>query len=220
MKKRQVWLNIGLLMLLSMTLSACSDTIETLISQSASSSQTSAYNGGMYTELNAAVKEGNLDEVQRLIQQGESPNIAADYASGADTIAVGNLSLAINYNDDPFPMVQLLLENGVQPQDDPMAFNDAIDNGDVTLVQLMLDYGADATSGLQTAIAKDQIHMIQTLIQYGADPDAGVHLAKSMLNEDALSLLEEYGATVEDIPREQIYPEDYVEENGSLIRLR
>ncbi|WP_146113424.1 hypothetical protein [Paenibacillus sp. PCH8] len=62
--------------------------------------------------------------------------------------------------------------------------------------------------------------MIQTLIQYGVDPNAGVHLVKSMLNEDALILLEEYGATVEDIPRKQLYPEDYVEENGTLIRLR
>lgn len=41
-----------------------------------------------------------------------------------------------------------------------------------------------------------------------------------MLNEDALILLEEYGATIEDIPREQLYPENYVEENGTLIRLR
>ncbi|WP_037285751.1 ankyrin repeat domain-containing protein [Saccharibacillus sacchari] len=219
MRKRKAWLNIGLLMILSTALSACGSTIASIMSSPAFSSDANTY-GGMYSELNIAVREGNLEEVQRLIDQGASPHEAADYGSGADRVDVGNLSLAINYNDDPFPMVQLLLENGVNPQDDPMAFNDAIGTEDVTLVQLMLDYGADATSGLQMAIAKGQIHMIQTLIQYGADPNAGVHLAKSMLNEDALILLEEYGAIVEDIPREQLYPEDYVEENGTLIRLR
>ena len=48
------------------------------------------------------VKEGNLEKVQLLIQQGESPNIAANYRNGVEAIGVGNLSLTINYNDDPF----------------------------------------------------------------------------------------------------------------------
>lgn len=199
-------------MILSTALSACGSSIESIMSSPTFSSDANTY-GGVYSELNIAVRKGNLDEVQRLIDQGDSPSEAADYGSGAHTIAVGNLSLAINYNDDPFPMVQLLLENGVYSQDNSMAFNDAIVTEDVILVQLM-------PSGLQTAIAKDQIHMIQTLIEYGGDPNAGVGLAKSMLNEDSLMLLEEYGATVEEIPCEQLYPENYVEENGTLILLR
>lgn len=100
-----------------------------------------------------------------------------------------------------------------------MAFNEAIGTRDITLVYLILNYGTHATSELQTAIVKDQIHMIQTLIQYGVDPNASVHLAKSMLNEGSLIFSEKYGATLENIPREQLHLKDYVKENGRLIRL-
>jgi len=79
-------------------LSTCTHAVETLIS----SSQTSTYGDSIYTELNMTVKEGNLEKVQLLIQQGESPNIAANYRNGVEAIGVGNLSLTINYNDDPF----------------------------------------------------------------------------------------------------------------------
>ncbi|SDS68655.1 hypothetical protein SAMN05444162_2025 [Paenibacillaceae bacterium GAS479] len=91
--KMQRICTIGLLMLCLIALTGCSVVERVLTSQQSSGTRVD----GIFTELNAAIREGDLNEVQRLLNEGASPNIAADYGLGADEIAVGNLSLAVKF---------------------------------------------------------------------------------------------------------------------------
>ncbi|MCM3703303.1 ankyrin repeat domain-containing protein [Paenibacillus macerans] len=205
------------LLALGTAATACAP-VEALLSSSGGSSQTDP--NGIFTPLNLAIRDGNVEEVKKLLEQGASPNEDADYGSGAESIPVGNLSLAVNFNKEPLEMVQLLLEAGADPQKDPFALDDAIEKGELEVVSLLLQHGADPNQGLQAAVMYDQMEIAALLLQNGADPNQGVTLARTTYNARMLELLEEAGATVEQLPREQTHPEDYTRsEDGSLIRL-
>lgn len=194
---------------------ACS-TVERIVASS-----TAASSGGMFTPLNLAVKDGNIAEVERLLAEGEvSPNEAANYGSGVEHILVGNLSLAVNYNEDPVPMVKMLLEAGTDPIDDFPAIHDAIVKGNLEVVELLAQYGADVDSGLQSAVMFDQVDIVRMLLNYGADPNMGVSMATMTYNADMVTLLEEAGATIDRRPRHETHPEDYIKtEDGGFIRV-
>lgn len=172
----------------------------------------------VYTPLNLAVKNGDINMIRKLLDNGANPNEHANYGSG-EQILVGNLSLAINYVDDPVPVIQLLIEAGIRVADDPYALKDAIERGQLTAVELLIRHGADVNEGLQFAIMYDKPEMIKLMLDNGADPNQGVMLAKMTYNQEALLMLEEAGATVITPPREQTHPEDYTTVNGVKIRL-
>lgn len=194
---------------------ACS-TVERIMTSS-----TAGSSGRMFTPLNLAVKDGNIAEVERLIAEGDvSPNKAANYGSGVEHILVGNLSLAVNYNEDPVPMVKMLLEAGTDPTEDFQAMHDAIVKGNLEVVELLAQYGADVDSGLQSAVMFNQVDIVRLLLNYGADPNKGVSMARTTYNADMLALLEEAGATIDRRPRHETHPEDYIEtEDGEYIRV-
>lgn len=214
MKMRRIYA-IGVLFLCLIALTGCSME-RMLTSQQSEQVRTN----GIFTELNAAIREGKLNEVQRLLDEGASPNIAADYGVGAESIPVGNLSLAVNYNEDPVPLVKILLEAGADPSDDFPAMNDAIEKGNLEVVELLAQYGADVDSGLQSAVMFDQVAIVRMLLDHGADPNKGVMLAKTTYNADMLKLLEEAGATIDNRPRHETHPEDYKTEDGVRVRIR
>ncbi len=215
MKMRRIYA-IGLLFLCLIALTGCSIVERMLTSQQSEQVRTD----GIFTELNAAIREGKLNEVQRLLDEGASPNIAADYGVGAESIPVGNLSLAINFNNDPVPMVKILLEAGADPSEDFPAMHDAIEKGNLEVVELLTQYGADVDSGLQSAVMFDQVAIVRLLLDYGADPNKGVMLAKTTYNADILKLLEDAGATIDNRPRYETHPEDYKTEDGMRVRIR
>ncbi len=215
MKMRRIYA-IGLLLLCLMALTGCSIIERVLTSQQSEQARTD----GMFTELNTAIREGNLIAVQRLLDEGASPNIAADYGTGADAISVGNLSLAVNFNEDPVPMVKILLEAGADPSEDFPAMHDAIEKGNLEVVELLAQYGADVDSGLQSAVMFDQIAIVRMLLDHGADPNKGLPLARTTYNADMLKLLEEAGATIDNRPRYETHPEDYKTEDGVRVRIR
>ncbi|GIO03543.1 hypothetical protein J5TS2_42110 [Brevibacillus halotolerans] len=198
-----------------MALTGCSLVERVLTSQQSEQARTD----GMFTELNTAIREGNLNEVQRLLDEGASPNIAADYGVGADAVDVGNLSLAVNFNEDPVPMVKILLEAGADPLEDFPAMHDAVEKGNLEVVELLTQYGADVDSGLQSAVMFDQVDIVRLLLDHGADPNKGVMLARTTYNANMLKLLEEAGATIESRPRHETHPEDYKTEDGVRVRI-
>lgn len=172
-----------------------------------------------YTPLNLAVRNGDIDIVRKLLSLGANPNQPANYGSG-DKIAVGNLSLVINYTEHPVPLVQLLIEAGVRVADDPVALKDAIEEGEIELVSLLIKNGGNVDDGLQFAVMYDQIDIAELMLESGADPNVGISLARTMRNQEVLHLLEANGASVKTLPREQIYPECYkVTENGGKVRV-
>lgn len=207
---------IGILLLCLMALTGCSIVERVLNSQQSEQARTD----GIFTELNSAIREGNLNEVQRLLDKGASPNIAADYGVGAESIPVGNLSLAVNFNEDPGPMVKLLLEAGADPSEDFPAMHDAIEKGSQEVVELLAQYGADVDGGLQSAVMFDQVAIVRLLLDHGADPNKGVPLARTTYNAEMLKLLEEAGSTIDNRPRHETYPEDYKTEDGVRVRIR
>ncbi|MNW37783.1 Ankyrin repeats (3 copies) [compost metagenome] len=207
---------IGLLMLCLIALTGCSVVERVLTSQQSSGTRVD----GIFTELNTAIREGNLDEVQRLLNEGAQPNIAADYGVGAESIPVSNLSLAVNFNNDPVPIVKMLLEAGADPVEDFPAMHDAIQKGDLNVVELLAQYGADVDSGLQSAVMFDQIDIVRLLLDYSADPNKAVTMARTTYNANILKLLEEAGATIDRKPRHETHPEDYKTENGVKVRIR
>lgn len=202
------------LLALGATLTACS-TVDKLSSPSGYQSR----EDGIFTPLNAAIREGDVEQVKKLLAEGASPDEDADYGAGADSIPVGNLSLAVNFNEEPLEMVRLLLEAGADPARDFPAFSDAIDKGDLEVAELLAQHGADVNGGLQSAVMSGQMDMIRLMLNYGADPNEGVMLAKMTYNEEALSVLEEAGAVVKDLPREQTRPECYKTERGETVRI-
>ncbi|MFD1957024.1 ankyrin repeat domain-containing protein [Paenibacillus thailandensis] len=171
-----------------------------------------------YTPLNLAVRNGDLNMIRKLLAHGASPNEQANYGSG-EKILVGNLSIAINYVVDPVPVIQLLIEAGINVADDPYALKDAIERGQIKAVELLIRHGADINGGLQFAIMYDKLDIVRLMLESGADPNQGVMLAKMTYNQEALLMLEEAGATVTSPPREQTHPEDYTTVNGAKIRL-
>ncbi|WP_263559738.1 ankyrin repeat domain-containing protein [Paenibacillus polymyxa] len=215
MKMRRIYAT-GLLLLCLIALTGCSIVERVLTSQQ--SEQVRA--DGIFTELNAAIREGNLKEVQRLLDEGESPNIAVDYGVGAESIPVGSLSLAVNFNEDPVPMVKILLEAGADPSEDFPAMHNAIKKGNLEVVELLAQYGADVKSGLQSAVMFDQVAIVRMLLGYGADPNKGVTMARTTYNADMLKLLEEAGATIDNRPRHETHPEDYKTRDGVRVRIR
>jgi len=154
---------IGILLFCLTALTGCSVVENVLTSQQSEQESTS----GIFTELKSAIREGNLNEVQRLLDEGVSPNITADYGAGAESIPVGNLSLAVNFNEDPGQMVKLLLEAGADPLEDFPAMHDAIEKGNLEVVELLAQYGADVDSGLQSAVMFNQIDVICLLLNHG-----------------------------------------------------
>lgn len=206
----------GILLLCLVALTGCSIIERVLTSQHSEQAKTD----GVFTELNSAIREGNLNEVQRLLDEGASPNITADYGTGAESLPVGNLSLAVNFNEDPGPMVKLLLEAGANPSEDFSAMHDAIEKGNLDVVELLAQYGADVDSGLQSAVMFDQVDIVRMLLDHGADPNKGVTMAKTTYNADMLRLLEEAGATIDNRPRHETHPEDYKTEDGVRVRIR
>jgi ankyrin repeat protein len=178
-----------------------------------------AHTSSAYTPLNLAVKNGDIGMIQKLLAHGANPNQQANYGSG-EKILIGNLSLAINYVKNPLPIVRLLIESGLHPADDPVAFKDAIEKGNIELVKLLFQHGSDVNHGLQFAVMSNQLDIVKLLLNNGANPNTGVTLAKTMYNQDALQLLEQAGAVVKTPPREQTHPQDYTTVNGKSIRLR
>ncbi|MNW52961.1 Ankyrin repeats (3 copies) [compost metagenome] len=215
MKMRRIYV-IGLLLLCLIALTGCSIVERVLTSQQSEQVRTDS----IFTELNTAIREGNLNEVQRLLDEGASPNIAADYGVGADAIPVGNLSLAVNFNEDPVPMVKILLEAGADPSEDFPAMHDAIEKGNLEVVDLLAQYGADVDSGLQSAVMFDKVEIVRMLLAHGADPNKGVPLARTTYNAEMLKLLEEAGATIDNRPRHETHPENYKTEDGVRVRIR
>lgn len=215
MKISQLLATIIMLIALGLLVIACAP-IDSFLSESSTQSRSNS----MFTPLNLAVKEGDLETVSKLLAEGANPNEGANYGSGEE-ILVGNLSLAVNYIEDPLAMLKLLLEAGASPINDFMAMKDAIERGNLEVVDLMVQYGADVNLGLDLAVMFDQTEITQMFLQYGADPNQGVSTAKLTYNVDMLQLLINAGATVETLPREQTHPEDYIrDDNGSLIRIR
>ncbi|MBA9085979.1 ankyrin repeat protein [Fontibacillus solani] len=215
MKMRRIYV-IGIQLLCLMALTGCSFVERVLNSQQSEQARTD----GMFTELNMAIREGKLNEVQQLLNEGVSPNIAADYGVGADVIPVGNLSLAVNFNEDPVPLVKILLEAGANPSEDFPAMHYAIEKGDLEVVELLAQYGADVDSGLQSAVMFDQVSIVRMLLDHGADPNKGVTMARTTYNADMLKLLEEAGATIYNRPRHETHPEDYKTEDDVRVRIR
>lgn len=172
-----------------------------------------------YTPLNLAVRNGDMETINILLDHGANPNLPANYGRG-QFVPVSNISLAVNHLDDPMPIIQRLIEAGADPSADAFALDEAIEQGNLELAELFIQYGGDLNRGLQTAIMSDKLDMMRLLLDYGADPDSAVHLAKITYNEDALVLLAQYGANIESVPREELYPEDYVEVDGQKFRLR
>lgn len=142
---------IGILLLCPMALTGCSIVERVLNSQQSEQERTN----GMFTELNSAIREGNLNEVQRLLDEGASPNIVADYRSGVDAVDVGNLSLVVSFNENPGPDVDSSLQSAVM-------FDQ------VAIVRLLLDYGA---KGLTMAKTTYNAAMLNLLEDAGATID-------------------------------------------------
>lgn len=183
---------VCLIVLATTTLAGCS-TIEHILGGSGEHRS----NGGMFTELNLAIRDGDLKKAKKLIAEGADVNEAANYGGG-DAIYVSNLSLAINYNDDPYEMVVLLMENGARLEDDIIALYNAIEDGHYDVIQYLLDNGLDPNEGMQSAVTSEHLDILQLLLDYGADPNEGVTLAKLNYNEEALKMLYAAGATVEE----------------------
>ncbi|MNI77204.1 Ankyrin repeats (3 copies) [compost metagenome] len=117
-------------------------------------------------------------------------------------------------------MVKILLEAGADPLEDFPAMHDAIEKGNLKVVELLAQYGSDVDSSLQSAVMFDQVAIVRLLLDYGADPNKGVTLAKTTYNADMLKLLEEAGATIDNRPRHETHPEDYKTEDGVRVRIR
>lgn len=130
------------------------------------------------------------------------------------------MSLAVNFNEDPVPLVKILLEAGADPSEDFPAMHDAIEKGNLEVVELLAQYGADVDSGLQSAVMFDQVNIVRMLLNHGADPNKGVPLARTTYNAVMLKLLEEAGATIDNRPRYKTHPEDYKTEDGVKVRIR
>ncbi|OBZ17107.1 ankyrin repeat domain-containing protein [Bacillus sp. FJAT-26390] len=172
-----------------------------------------------YAPLNLAVKNGDTAMIRKLLAHGANVNEEANYGSG-EQIPIGNLSLAINYVENPLQVVQLLIEAGLNVADDPVALKDAIEKGNPELVKVLIKHGGDVNQGLQFAVMYNNLAAMRLMLESGADPNASVLLAKTTYNQEALQLLAEYGAAIKTLPREQMHPEDYKTVNGKKIRLR
>ncbi|MDO3411483.1 ankyrin repeat domain-containing protein [Saccharibacillus sp. CPCC 101409] len=183
---------VCLILLATTTLAGCS-TIERMLGGSGEHRS----NGGMFTELNLAIRDDDLEKAKKMIAEGADVNEAANYGGG-DAIYVSNLSLAINFNDDPYEMVVLLMENGARLEDDIVALYNAIEDGHYDVIQYLLDNGLDPNEGMQSAVTSEHLDILQLLLDYGADPNEGVTLAKLNYNEEALKMLYAAGATVEE----------------------
>ncbi|GAA0135254.1 hypothetical protein YSY43_20940 [Paenibacillus sp. YSY-4.3] len=68
---------------------------------------------------------------------------------------------------------------------------DAIEKGDLKVVELLAQYGADLNSGLESARMFNQVDIVRLLLDYSAYPNKGVTLARTTYNADMLKLSEE-----------------------------
>ena len=116
-------------------------------------------------------KDGNLKEVQLLLDKGADVNIQNKYGSTA-------LIWASKYGQ--LKVVQLLLERGsnvnIQNKDGNTALIFASENGNLKEVQLLLDKGADVniqtksgSTALILASQYGQLKVVQLLLDKGAD---------------------------------------------------
>lgn len=115
--------------------------------------------------------------------------------------------------------MKLLLEAGADPSKDFPAMHDAIEKGNLEVVELLAQYGVDVDSGLQSAVMFDQVDTVRMLLDHGADPNKGVTMARTTYNADMLELLEDAGATIDKRPRYETHPEDYKTEDGVRVRI-
>jgi len=70
--------------------------------------------------------------------------------------------------DDPLGRVRILLEAGDDPAEDFPTVDDAVELGNLEVVELMLQYGANATDGLQSAVSYNNADMARLMLNYGA----------------------------------------------------
>ena len=120
-----------------------------------------------------AVKTRNVKLLSKLLSLGGNPNAESNY--------VPAINIALSYGD--IKLIGLLLQYGVKLdnttgnyadcQEEPLLI--AIKNGNLAIVQMFLDAGADPTcsnsynSSLWMATKEKRLDILETLMQYGAN---------------------------------------------------
>ena len=110
---------------------------------------------------------------------------------------VGNPATALDaaFDAGHSEIVKLLLSSGANGSD-PRLMVRYVQLGDVDLVRLLLDRGADASAGLDDAVTTGDVDLVRLLLDGGADASAGLLTAIRNRSESAADLLASRGAKI------------------------
>ena len=127
--------------------------------------------------LNEAAKQGNLEEMQLLLEQGANNLHKA-------------LQLALHANQTQ--AVSLLLKHGANP-DAGLSFAANVGNRDQAA--LMLAKGAtNHNYALRQAVTTNKVKIVKLLLEHGADPNEGLRKAARFNQPEMVKLLVQLGA--------------------------
>ncbi|CVK87440.1 related to ankyrin [Fusarium mangiferae] len=129
-----------------------------------------------FSALQTAVQEKNRDAVQLLLDFGADPNGKVECTK--DNTPENPLNCALNWGGD-IEIAKMLIESGANMNsglEKPLI--QAVRNGDLVLVKLMLEVGADlkmlpakGLSVLYFAINKHELSLVNILIEAGVNPN-------------------------------------------------
>lgn len=160
-----------------------------------------------YYKMLNAVEDGNIEEVNKYLRDGLSPDTRRRGAEGTPAIVIAA-------QEGHFAVMKLLLDNNANPNlSDRHRGETALMRrsvvGDTDAVKLLLSYGADpnrADIGQETALIKAvrgrKFKAAQALLEGGADPNVQDLTGKTALEYARISrsrrfirLLQDAGAT-------------------------
>lgn len=117
------------------------------------------------TQINSAVKNGDIKLLVELLDSFNNDRLNADYLHESFLNACGDGSVEI---------VELLLERFNATLYANRGLDWAAKNGHIRIVELLVEKGADPYYGLFGAASYGHLNIIELLIEKGADPFAGI----------------------------------------------
>ena len=141
--------------------------------------------------IHEAAKNGNVVEVERLLQNGAKPNSIDEQ---------GKTSLFLASENGHVDVMNVLLQNGAKANfggtDGVLPLSAAASNGHVPAIILLLENGARVGDGMGSAVSEGHVDVVKTLLDKGADPNKELYLYDAVKkgHADVVSTLLSAGA--------------------------